>query len=97
MSCYFSAEMIKETITTTVPSPRPEAKKRSYIMDKLIILRKMGEFIHKLLLFKLLEMLNDKCRRGLYFNAQEAAFLNPLAGPLNQTQSFSLSESLGAY
>ncbi|GAB0189427.1 hypothetical protein GRJ2_001408000 [Grus japonensis] len=32
-----------ETITTTVPSPRPEAKKQSYIMDKLIILRKMAQ------------------------------------------------------
>lgn len=60
--------------TTRILSPHSEVKKKSYIMDKLIFLQMMSEFMRELLLFILPEMLNYKCRWGLYFNTWETAF-----------------------
>lgn len=62
----------KRNDTTRIPSPHPKVKKQSYAMEELILLQMMGGFIHKLLLFILAEMVNYKCRWGLYFNGPEA-------------------------
>ena len=64
MSLLFSCdwEGDRRNDTTKVLSPHSEVNKQSYIMDKLNLLQMMGEFIHKLLLFVLPEMLNYKYR-----------------------------------
>lgn len=48
-------------------------KKKSYIMNKLIYLLIVGEFMHELLLFILPGMQNYKCRWGLYCHTWETA------------------------
>lgn len=74
--------------TTRIPSAQPEVKKKSYIMDKLIFLPMMGEFMHELLLFVLPGMLNYKCRWGLYFNTWETAFWTLWQGCWTKDKAF---------